>query len=110
MEPSLINDANEPLLIPDPTRYTMFPLQHPDLWKAYKNHMAAFWSEDEIDFSADKADWSKLTADEKYFIENILAFFAGSDGIVLEGILGKSFSFTVQVQRGTCILCFSVHD
>ncbi len=105
MEPSLANDANEPLLIPDPTRYTMFPLKHHDLWKAYKNHMAAFWSEDEIDFSADKADWAKLTADEKYFIENILAFFAGADGVVNLNIV-QNFAVLVQPSEAAAFYAF----
>ncbi len=95
----------EPLLKEDPTRFTMFPLKHFDLWTAYKNHMKAFWTEDEIDFSADKADWETLTNDEKYFIENILAFFAGSDGIVLENLI-ENFACEVQVPEARAFYGF----
>jgi len=95
----------EPILTEDPTRYTMFPLKHFDLWAAYKNHMKAFWTEDEIDFSADKADWETMSNDEQYFIENILAFFAGSDGIVLENLI-EIFSYEVQLPEARAFYGF----
>ena len=90
------NQFVEPLLKENEHRFTMFPLQHPDIWAAYKNHMNAFWTEDEIDYSADKDDWKKLSDNERYFIEHILAFFAGSDGIVLENLI-ENFSSEVQI-------------
>jgi ribonucleotide reductase beta subunit family protein with ferritin-like domain len=95
----------EPLLKEDPTRFTMFPLKHFDLWTAYKNHMKAFWTEDEIDFSADKNDWALLNDNERYFIENILAFFAGSDGIVLENLI-ENFACEVQVPEARAFYGF----
>lgn len=105
VEPSLLTDTTEPLLVPDPTRFTMFPLKHHDLWKAYKQHMSAFWSEDEIDFPADKADWAKLTDDEKTFIEHILAFFAGADGLVIENLI-ETFSVEVQAPEARAFYAF----
>ena len=30
--------------------------------------------------------WNKLNSDEKHFIKHVLAFFAASDGIVLENL------------------------
>lgn len=95
----------EPLLQEDPTRFTMFPLKHLDLWNAYKNHMKAFWTEDELDYPADKQDWAKLTNDERYFIEHILAFFAGSDGIVLENLI-ENFACEVQVPEARAFYAF----
>lgn len=55
----------------------------------YKQSVAVFWTPDEIDFSKDQADWAKLTADEKHFIGRVLAFFAGSDGIVMENLVTR---------------------
>lgn len=73
----------EPILNPDNQRLVIFPIRYPELWNTYKKQRAAFWIPDEIDFSKDMVDWNtKLTNDEKYFIKNVLAFFAGSDGIV----------------------------
>ena len=95
----------EPMLQPDPTRFTMFPLKHLDLWDAYKSHMKAFWTEDEIDYTADKEDWLKLSDDERYFIEHILAFFAGSDGIVLENLI-ENFAREVQVPEARAFYAF----
>lgn len=68
--------------------YTLFPIPPNDLvyYKMYKQSLAVFWTADEIDFSKDLPDWEKLTDKERYFISHILAFFAGSDGIVQENL------------------------
>jgi ribonucleotide reductase beta subunit family protein with ferritin-like domain len=74
----------EPLLHRDENRFVLFPIRHPDIWEHYKRHMASFWTPEEIDLSRDKADWERLTDDERWFVTHVLAFFAASDGIVLE--------------------------
>jgi len=51
---------------------------------------------EEVDLSSDAADWKKLSADEKHFISHILAFFASSDGIVLEN-LSQRFMSEIQI-------------
>jgi ribonucleotide reductase beta subunit family protein with ferritin-like domain len=76
----------EPILTESNDRFVVFPIQHPDLWAKYKQHMAVFWTPEEIDLSKDMAHWEKLTDNERYFIKNILGFFAGSDGIVMENL------------------------
>lgn len=72
-------------------QYTLFPIpqNEQDLYKFYKKAVASFWTTEEIDFSKDKEDWEKLSKDEKYFITNVLAFFAGSDGIVQENLVSR---------------------
>jgi len=71
--------------------YTLFPIapseQH--LYKMYKQSVAVFWTPEEIDFSKDQSDWNKLTENEKHFIKQVLAFFAGSDGIVMENLVTR---------------------
>jgi len=68
--------------------FTLFPIKPSEqhLYKMYKQSVAVFWTPEEIDFSKDHADWAKLTADEKHFVTHVLAFFAGSDGIVQENL------------------------
>jgi ribonucleoside-diphosphate reductase beta chain len=85
----------EPLLQENPDRFVIFPIKHPDLWAKYKQHMAVFWTPEEIDLSKDMKDWEKLTDNERHFIKNILGFFAGSDGIVMENLATR---FTREVQ------------
>lgn len=77
---------NEPLLIPDEGRYVMFPIKHNDVWNMYKKQMDSFWRCEEINMSKDLTEWEKMNDDEKYFIKMVLAFFAASDGIVLENL------------------------
>ena len=82
----------ETILTENPNRFTIFPLKYPDLWELYKKAESSFWTSGEIDFSADTNDWENLNEDEKHFLLNILAFFAGSDGIVLENLLTNFFT------------------
>lgn len=76
----------EPLLQPDENRFVMFPIQHADVWELYKRSIDSFWKAEDIDFSKDLADWQKLTADEQNFIKMVLAFFAASDGVIVENL------------------------
>ena len=68
--------------------YTLFPISpnEADLYKLYKKAVASFWTVEEIDFNKDKEDWEKLSDNEQFFIKQVLAFFAGSDGIVQENL------------------------
>lgn len=77
----------EPLLKEDNSRFSQLPYQFPMLQEAYNVHESAFWTAGEIDYAADINDWKSLTDDERYFLEHILAFFAGADGIVLENLV-----------------------
>jgi len=71
--------------------FTLFPIKASEqhLYKMYKQSVAVFWTPEEIDFSKDQADWAKLTEDEKHFVTHVLAFFAGSDGIVMENLVTR---------------------
>jgi ribonucleoside-diphosphate reductase subunit M2 len=88
----------EPLLKEDANRYVMFPIVDHDIWKMYKKQEDLFWRVEEIDLSKDYKDWDVLSGDEKYFISMILAFFAASDGIVLEN-LGMRFMSEIQISE-----------
>ena len=76
----------EPLLSEQEDRHVIFPIKYPDIWAKYKQHVAVFWTAEEIDLSKDMGHWEKLTDNERFFIKNILGFFAGSDGIVMENL------------------------
>jgi ribonucleoside-diphosphate reductase subunit M2 len=69
-----------------PVRFTMFPIQDSAVWDMYKKSVASFWTVEEVDLADDSKHWETLTDDEKRFISHILAFFAASDGIVLENL------------------------
>ncbi len=85
----------EPILDKVNNRFVLYPIVWDEVWKAYKKHQQAFWTAEEIDFSSDIDDWSKLNENEKHFISNVLSFFAGSDGIVFENI---SVNFIDEIQ------------
>ena len=88
----------EPLLQEDDSRYVMFPIRDQEVWKMYKKAEDIFWRAEEVDLSKDNKDWDSLNDDERHFLSMILAFFAASDGIVLEN-LGVRFMCEVQLSE-----------
>ena len=77
----------EPILQENPNRFVLFPIEHQDIWTMYKQQQACIWTAEEIDLAQDLNDWrNKLNDEERYFIKNVLAFFAASDGIVNENL------------------------
>lgn len=98
---------NEPLLEESESRYVMFPIQDDSIWKMYKKQIDCFWRAEEIDLSKDLNDWERLTSDEKHFISMVLAFFAASDGIVLEN-LAVRFMKDVQLSEARAFYGFQI--
>ncbi|EPS65981.1 hypothetical protein M569_08796, partial [Genlisea aurea] len=97
----------EPLLAPNPGRFSMFPIQYPQIWEMYKKAEASFWTAEEVDLSDDLRHWESLTSDEKHFVKYVLAFFAASDGIVLENLAGR-FMTEVQVSEARAFYGFQI--
>jgi len=97
----------EVLLTENPNRFVMFPLSDQDIWKMYKKMMDCFWRAEEIDFSKDLKDWNSLKEKEQHFIKMVLAFFAASDGIVLEN-LGMRFMSEVQLSEARAFYGFQI--
>ncbi|PIU00469.1 MAG: ribonucleoside-diphosphate reductase [Bdellovibrionales bacterium CG10_big_fil_rev_8_21_14_0_10_45_34] len=99
--------TTEPLLEPNRKRFVLFPIQHDAVWEMYKMAEASFWTAEEIDLSADQADWQKLSDDERHFVKHVLAFFAASDGIVNEN-LAMRFCSEVQIPEARCFYGFQI--
>ena len=97
----------EPLLAPDDNRFVMFPIKYQDVWEMYKKQVDCFWRAEEIDLSKDLVHWDSLHQDEKHFISMILAFFAASDGIVLENLASR-FMNEVQVSEARAFYGFQI--
>ena len=95
------------LLHEDVARYVMFPVKDEDIWKMYKKQVDCFWRAEEVDLSRDLGDWSNLNEDEKYFISMVLAFFAASDGIVMEN-LATRFMADVQLAEARAFYGFQI--
>ncbi|MEM6263680.1 MAG: ribonucleoside-diphosphate reductase small subunit [Bacteroidota bacterium] len=103
----MVNAHEEPLLKENPNRFVLFPIQEHDIWEYYKKAEASFWTAEEIDLSADLADWAKLNDNERHFIKHVLAFFAASDGIVNEN-LAEQFINEVQVTEAKFFYGFQI--
>ena len=97
----------EPLLESTDDRFVMFPLQYNDVWNLYKKQVDCFWRAEEVDLSKDLGDWERLKPDEKKFISMVLAFFAASDGIVLEN-LAVRFMGDVQIAEARSFYGFQI--
>lgn len=78
------------------SRFVMFPIRVPVFDDLFEKHLDAFWTHREIDFQADLDDWNlKLSDGDRYFIKRVLAFFAASDGLVMENL---SVNFANEIQ------------
>eukprot|EP00747_Dinoflagellata_sp_TGD_P139438 gnl/TRDRNA2_/TRDRNA2_175892_c0_seq42.p1 gnl/TRDRNA2_/TRDRNA2_175892_c0~~gnl/TRDRNA2_/TRDRNA2_175892_c0_seq42.p1 ORF type:complete len:350 (-),score=98.57 gnl/TRDRNA2_/TRDRNA2_175892_c0_seq42:261-1310(-) len=100
-------EKSDPLLMENPQRWVMFPIQYPQVWEMYKKHEASFWTAEEVDLSQDNKDWEALSEKEQHFIKHVLAFFAASDGIVLEN-LGGAFSVEIQIPEARAFYGFQI--
>ncbi|GKB83177.1 ribonucleoside-diphosphate reductase small chain [Tanacetum coccineum] len=82
-------------------------LECPQIWEMCKKAEASFWTAEEVDLSQDERQWEALTDDERHFIKIVLAFFAASDGIVLENLVGR-FMKEVQVSKARAFYGFQI--
>jgi len=102
-------DESEPMLLPTMSRFTVFPIEHDNLWALYKKAQMSNWTAEEVDVSADMDDWKNLSDNEQHFVKYILAFFAGSDGIVFENI-NNNFADEVQYTEARSFYAYQVHN
>ena len=73
----------------------------------YKKHEASFWTAEELDLAQDLRDWETLSNNEKHFIKHVLAFFAASDGIVLENLATRFFT-EIQIPEARAFYGFQI--
>jgi len=97
----------ENILKENPNRFVLFPIRHKDIWDFYKKAEASFWTAEEVDLSSDLTHYSQLKEGEKHFVNNVLAFFAASDGIVNEN-LAQNFLREVQYPEARSFYGFQV--
>jgi len=102
----MLRKETEPLLTED-NRFVMFPIKDDTIWSMYKKHVDCFWRPEEIDLAKDIIHWETLNGDEKHFISMVLAFFAASDGIVLEN-LAVRFMSEVQLAEARAFYGFQI--
>jgi len=100
-------EKTEEILIENPNRFVVLPIEYPKVWEEYKKQQASFWTAEEIDLSADLADWKNLNDKEQHFVKMVLAFFAASDGIVNENLAMK-FSNEVQITEARAFYGFQI--
>eukprot|EP00933_Yihiella_yeosuensis_P051710 TRINITY_DN496_c1_g1_i11.p1 TRINITY_DN496_c1_g1~~TRINITY_DN496_c1_g1_i11.p1 ORF type:complete len:348 (-),score=103.84 TRINITY_DN496_c1_g1_i11:401-1444(-) len=100
-------EKSDPLLKENPRRWVLLPIQYPAVFEMYKKHEASFWTAEEIDLAQDSKDWDRLSEGEQHFVKHVLAFFAASDGIVLEN-LASQFSTEVQIPEARAFYGFQM--
>lgn len=103
-----LQESDEILLKENKNRFVLKPIKFKLIWDSYKKHQAAFWTAEEIDLGQDKYDWKeRLNDNERHFISHVLAFFAASDGIVLEN-LAVNFMKEIQIPEARAFYGFQI--
>jgi ribonucleoside-diphosphate reductase subunit M2 len=97
----------EPFLDVNTDRFCAFPIKYEDIWEMYKKAEASFWTAEELDLQEDIKHWVALNSDEQHFITHVLAFFASSDGIVLEN-LAVRFMKDIQIPEARAFYGFQI--
>merc|ERR1712223_1656549 len=113
-----VTKTEEPLLMENPRRFVILPIQYGDIWQMYKKAEASFWTAEEVDLSKDVKDWETLKDDERYFVSHVLAFFAASDGIVNENLVERFLRRAAstasrsrwRTSTARCTACSSTHS
>lgn len=103
------NDNNELLLKHNKKRFVLFPIMYNNIYQLYKKAESSFWTAHEIDLSKDLNDWVKLNDDEKHFIKNIIGFFAGSDGIIMENLAAR-FMNEIQIPEARAFYSYQIFN
>lgn len=103
------NDLDEVILKKNNNRFVLFPIEYDDMYQLYKKAEGSFWTANEIDLSKDLNDWEKLTSDEKNFIKNVIGFFAGSDGIIMEN-LATRFLNEIQIPEARAFYSYQIFN
>jgi len=103
------NDNNELLLKKNSKRFVLFPVIYNNIYELYKKAESSFWTANEIDLSKDISDWEKLNSDEKHFIKNIIGFFAGSDGIIMENLACR-FMNEIQIPEARAFYSYQIFN
>lgn len=99
--------SEEPLLRDNPNRFVLFPIKYQDIWQKYKEAESSIWTMEEIDLGSDMKDWDSLNDGERHFLKHVLAFFAASDGIVLEN-LAERFMSDIKIPEARCFYGFQI--
>ena len=102
-------DNDEILLTKNNKRFVLFPIKYNDIYQLYKKAESSFWTANEIDLSKDINDWTKLNSDEQHFIKNIIGFFAGSDGIIMEN-LAQRFMNEIQIPEARAFYSYQIFN
>lgn len=96
------NIMPEPILSANSERYTVYPIEHWDIWDLYKKQIEAHWVVDEVSLATDKYDWdNKMSPECRKFLMYVLAFFAAADGIVNANIK-QNLIDVVKIKEAEC--------
>ena len=99
---------HDPILDPpelSSDKYVIGEIDNQEAYDMYKKALACFWVAESIDSTEDVTHFEKLRPQEKNFILTVLAFFAGSDGIVLENL---AMNFYNDVQQASIRLFYGL--
>ena len=103
-------DKEEVILQENKNRYVLFPIKYNSMYELYKKAESTFWTASEIDLVKDNNDWEyALNDNERNFIKNIIGFFAGSDGIIMEN-LAVRFLREIQIPEARAFYSYQIFN
>lgn len=98
---------HEPILSPNPNRFSLYPIKHLDIWEEYKKAESSFWQAEEVNLENDVTDWKTIDPKIQKWVGMTLAWFQVADGIVGENLI-STFSQEVQIPEARCFFGFQI--
>ena len=101
-----INSAQSEILRHNDNRFVLFPIKFHQVWEMYKQHMAVFWTSEEIDLVPDLNDWENKYKNiledcmgnnlNSIYFENIFLLFSNhieSDSLLIPNLMPFGCTF-----------------
>ena len=82
---------------------SIFPIKYQEIWDRYKLHVQAFWTPDEVSLQDDLRDLQTLNENEKYFVIQVLAFFANSEAMINENLASRFYN-EILIPEARCFI------
>ncbi|KAI9340419.1 ferritin-like superfamily, partial [Zopfochytrium polystomum] len=102
----------EPLLVPNNRRFVLFPIQYPEVWKAYKSGQLAFWTAEDIELFDDQEgvrNDSSSAGKEKAVLLHCLAVLSAVESLTKSGErLISRLSNDIQIPEARCFFGFQM--
>ncbi|RKO92188.1 ferritin-like superfamily [Blyttiomyces helicus] len=98
-------ETKEAILVENPRRFVLFPIEHNDIWQSYKAAEASFWNAEEIELHEDGTAFPNLHGKTRALLLHAVALLATHDSLMGVDVTTK-LSSEIQISEARCFFGF----